>query len=86
MDQKELILSQTDSEGPDSPISGPDFSVREYERSCSLTSLKSDAGAQMVEYALIICVLAFAILISMNYMREEACSLFSQAGSAVAIR
>lgn len=40
----------------------------------------------MVEYALIVCVLAFAILVAMQYMREETSGLFSQAGSAVAIR
>lgn len=44
---------------------------------------RSEKGAQMVEYALIIALIAIVLIVSMQYMANAVSSTFSQIGSAI---
>ena len=48
-----------------------------------VTANESEKGAQMVEYALIIALIAIVLIVVVQYLANEVSSTFSQIGSAV---
>jgi pilus assembly protein Flp/PilA len=43
--------------------------------------LRDDAGQGLVEYALIIAVIAVAVIVAMMFLRDQLSNLFSQVGN-----
>jgi len=43
--------------------------------------IRDDSGQGLVEYALIIAVIAVAVIVAMMFMRDQLSNLFSQVGN-----
>ena len=43
--------------------------------------IRDDSGQGLVEYALIIAVIAVAVIVAMMFMRDQLTNLFSQVGN-----
>jgi pilus assembly protein Flp/PilA len=54
---------------------------RAVEGACMVEFLKSDEGQGLVEYALIIAVIAIAVIISMIFFRDQLTNYFSNIGN-----
>ena len=54
---------------------------RAVEGACMVEFLKSEEGQGLVEYALIIAVIAIAVIVSMVFFRDQLTNYFSNIGN-----